>query len=256
MKLRWLLLPVLLGALLGGEARADVTIETKHNEETHMMYLAEHMFRSDIKDGMVIFRGDKKVLWMVDLGKKKYTEMTEADAKAMGQKIDEAMARMQEALKEASPEQRAMMEKMMGNVPGAKQKSKRIVTPLGQSREINGFRCKGYTVDTGDEATSEVWATDPKAINLDPAELSVFKEFAEFMQEILPGMDSLEELMKDYENPGEDQVPGFPILTIAKDKKGKESWRSEVVRLEKGSIGAEKFEVPAGWKKEKGAFGE
>ncbi len=241
--------------LAQGAARGDVTIEMKHNGEPQEVFLAEHMFSASTHDGGMIFRGDKKLLWAIDTKDKKYSEITEEDAKALGAKVTEAMAQMQEAMKNVPPEQRAMMEKMLaGKMPGMKE-TKRTVKPLGQSKEVNGFACAGYVVTTDDGSTTEIWAADPKAIHLEIKEIAVFKEFADFMKTMLPGLDQFKDMIKDYEHPREDEVPGFPVLTIHKDKNGKEDWRTELVKIDSGAVAAEKFEVPSGFKKEKAAFG-
>jgi hypothetical protein len=249
---------VLVALLLGGvvPARADVTIQMKHNTEPQTLYVAPHAFQTATDGGKMIFRGDQKLLWMVDDKEKKYTELTEADAKAMGAKLGEAMAQMQEALKNAPPAQRAMMEKMMKGQMAGMTPKERTVKAMGQTKTINGFECAGYTVSVSDGSSTEVWAAEPKAIHLDPKDISVWKDFAEFMKAMLPGVDQFKDLIKDYDNPGKDQVPGFPVLSIQRDKAGKEIWRSELVSVEKGSIPAEKFEVPAGFKKDKAKLDE
>jgi hypothetical protein len=237
-------------------AGADVTIEMKHNNEPQVLCVAPHAFQTAMKEGSMIFRGDKKLLWMVNTDDKKYTEMTEEDAKAMGAKLGDAMAQMQEALKNAPPAQRAMMEKMMKGQMAGMNPKERTVKPMGKSKTINGFDCKGYIVSISDGQTTEVWAADPKSLKIESADLSVLKEFGEFMKAMLPGMDQFADLIKDYDSPGKDQVPGFPVLTIQKDASGKEQWRSELVKVDKGTIPAGKFEVPAGFKKEKAKFDE
>jgi hypothetical protein len=237
-------------------ARADVTIEMKHDGQPQLLYVTPHSFQTSLKEGMMIFRGDKSLLWMVDTKGKKYSELTEEDAKAMGAKLNDAMAQMQEALKNAPPAQRAMMEKMMKGQMGAMAPTERTVKATGEKKQINGFDCAGYLVSISDGRSTEVWAADPKSVKIEAADLAVLKDFGEFMKAMLPGMDQFADLIKDYENPGKDQVPGFPVMTIQKDASGKETWRSELVRIEKGSIPAEKFEVPANFKKEEAKFDE
>ncbi len=255
-RIRLFLVLVATMAVWTATAQADVTIEMKHNKDPQVIRVAPHAFQTAMKDGTMIFRGDKKLLWMVNTGDKKYTEMTEEDAKAMGAKLGDAMAQMQEAMKNAPPAQRAMMEKMMKGQMAGMSPKERTVKPTGESKTINGFDCKGYIVSISDGQATEVWAADPKSLKIDSADLSVLKEFGEFMKAMLPGMDQFTDLIKDYENPGKDQVPGFPVLTIQKDGSGKELWRSELVKVDKGAIPAETFEVPAGFKKEKAKFDE
>lgn len=249
-----------LGLILAAApARADLTIETKHGEETIQTLVSEHKMsvRTPAEKGNMIFRGDRKVLWIIDSGENSYQEMTEKDAQQLGGQMQDAMAKMKEALAKVPPEQRAAVEKMMAGKMGGAGESKRIVTPLGQSRKINDFLCAGYRVEIDRGGEMEVWSTDPKGIKVTEKDLTVFKEFAEFMKALNPGgMESLEGFLKDFDHPKEGEVPGLPILTIMKDKEGKEKWRSEVVRIAPDAIPAASFELPPGLKKEKLGLGQ
>lgn len=249
------LIPVLaLGlALLAPAARADLTMEMKQTmgkekEAVETVRVTEHKIGIDTGGQNMVFRGDKKVLWIIDTAKRTYTEMDEAAAKAMGEQMNSAMAQMQEAMKNMPAEQRAQMEKMMAGRMKAAAPPKQTVKPMGQKKTINGFACAGYTVSS-EAGEAEVWAADPKVLKLDAADMTAFKEFAEFMKSSFPGMERIADLAKDFDNPRADQVPGFPVLSIHKDKSGKEDFRSELVKLAKGSVEASAFELPAGFTK-------
>lgn len=250
---RRLLGPALLLAI-AAPARADLTIETKFQSETIQSLVSGQMLsvQTPGRKGNMIFRGDQKLLWIIDSDRKVYQEMTEKDVQELGAKMNEAMAKMKEALANIPPEQRAAVEKMMeGRMPAAAEK-KRVVTPLGQSRKINDFVCAGYRVAFDGGGEMEVWSADPKAFEISEKDLAVFKEFAEFWKALKPaGMDSMDGLLKDFGNPKEGDVPGLPILTIMKDASGKEEWRSEVVRITHDAIPAAAFDLPAGLKKDK-----
>lgn len=250
---RYLLVSILVswGCWAMTSARADITIEMKQDNEPQQLYVAEHALRGGTEEAGMIFRGDRKILWVLQTKEKKYTEITEQDAKAMGEKVNEAMSQMQEAMKNMPPEQREMVQKMMAGKMPMGATSKRTLATLGQNRTINGFACAGYTVTSDDGSVVEIWTADAKSLNLDFKDLAVLKEMADFMKTMVPGVDSFKELIKDYEHPREDEPPGFPVLTIHKDKSGKEKSRSELVKIDKGSIPAAQFELPAGFKKEK-----
>jgi hypothetical protein len=240
-------------AFLTPPARADLTMEMKQTmrkekEAVETVRVAQHKIGIDMGGQNMVFRGDKKVLWIIDTEKKTYTEMDEAACKAMGEQMNGAMAQMQEALKGMPAEQRAQMEKMMAGKMKGMTPPKQTVKPMGQKKTINGFECAGYTV-SGGAGETEVWAADPKALKLDAADMTAFKDFAEFMKSSFPGMERIADLAKDFDHPREGQVPGFPVLTIRKDKSGKEDFRSELMKLTRGSVEASAFELPAGFTK-------
>ena len=52
----------------------------------------------------MVFDGVKQVLWLINDGRKTYSEMTKADVDRMGGQMSDAMARMQEQLKSLPPQ--------------------------------------------------------------------------------------------------------------------------------------------------------
>jgi hypothetical protein len=58
-------------------------------------------------------------------------------------------------------------------------------------------------------------------------------------------------MAKDFAHPSGSDVPGFPVLTIDKDKDGKELWRAEVVSIGHDKVPDTRFEVPSNYTKEK-----
>src|SRR5512140_424243 len=219
----WVLAGVVLAPLA---ARADVTIETKSRNKTQTVYLTPHMLSAMGDEGGAIFRGDKQVLYVIEPKEKTYREITKEDADALGSKMNDAMAKMQEAMKNMPPEQRAMVENMMkSKMSAAPAEGKRTVKATGEQKTINGFDCSGYVVTQDGGMTTEVWAADPKSAHLKPEDLSVFKDLGDFIKVMTPRMGGFADMIKDYEHPKESDVPGIPILTIHKGSDGKESWR-------------------------------
>jgi hypothetical protein len=248
------LVAVLVGSLLLGSvwmARADVTIEMKHDDQPMKLYATEDRMATESAQGGMIFLGKEKVLRMINPEKKKYTEITETDAKAMAEKIAQA----QKAMESLPPALREKMAGAMKGMTGAG--AKRTVKPLNQSKTINGFPTDGYLVTVeGSGEAAEIWATAPSKLGVKASDFAVFKAMAEFMQQMIPGLESMKDLIKDYEKPAADQVPGFPVLTIQKDKNGKEVWRSELVSVDHGAVPGDKFAVPAGFTQEKLKLGD
>ncbi len=250
--MRLLILVIGFVVVSGSIASADVTVEMKHDGEAQMMFATEDKLAVPTDGGTMIFRGDKKLIWMVDLKSGTYREMTEADVAELGKKVTDAKAQMADALKNLPPEQREMAEKMMsGQMPsGMAEVAEKRVKSLGQSRKINGFQTKGYEVYRDDVVREEVWAAEPKELGFSLDDLKVFEKLGEFMSGMTSGMeDVFDRYTKDYEKPSEDEVPGFPVLTIGKAEDGSVRFRTELVRIDKDKIAAERFELPKGLKK-------
>jgi hypothetical protein len=233
-------------------ARADLTIEMKYNQDPMATFVTADKIATTTMQGGMVFLAKDKILRVIDSANKKYTEMTEADAKAIGDQL----AEMEKTLAQLPPAVRdKMAAAMRGKMPGATEK--RVVSPLGTTKTINGFETAGYrvTTDSG-EGETEVWTTAAKNVGFEKSDFTVFQELAAFLQTMVPGLDAMRELIKDYEKPRPEDVPGFPILTIHRDKGGKETWRVEVVKVDRTEVPAERFAVPNGFKKEKMTLGK
>jgi hypothetical protein len=229
-------------AVLAGVAMADTTIVTKTNDATQTIQIAQQKLRVGSADGGMIFRGDMKLLWILDAEKKTATEITQADMEELGRLVNNAAVQMRNLPK-------AVADNVRKNLPGT-ELPQQTVTPLGKSKEIHGFPCAGYKVTVeGDDHVTEVWTTEPTAVQLAPADLTVFKQLASFLTFSMPAMGDLLAWAKDVEHPKPGQIPGIPILTIVKDSAGAETLRTEVVSVEHPTIEAGVFDLPAGYAK-------
>src|SRR5881394_1673859 len=112
-------------ALFASSAFAGVHIENTTRDiktkapqgSIQTMLVQNGMMRMNHANGAVILKGSSLI--MVDDKRQQYREMTKEDMKKMAAQAGAAMKRMQEQMKNMKPEQRAMMEKMMGNkIPG------------------------------------------------------------------------------------------------------------------------------------------
>lgn len=251
MKTQWWLIAILAASIFPVvPASGDVTIRMKVNGEPSSIAVEPHKLRFEGSWEGMIFRGDKQVLWVLDAGGKSYAEMTRQEMEQTGRQMDEAMSQMQEAMKDMPPEQRAAVEAMMKGRQAPKKPSK-TVKATGESKTVNGFACKGYTV-TDEYGVSEIWAAEPRAFELSAADLAPFREFADFMQTMLPGMDRMSGFIKDFEHPGEGEVPGIPVHAVRKNLEGGVVVTTEIVSVDRGDVPASSFEVPAGFKKDPG----
>jgi len=243
-----------LAMLAPAAARADLTMVMKADSISMTSYLTADKLREEIGATQVfIYRGDKQLMWMLNPALSTYSEMTSEDLAATREKLDGMQAQMKEAMKNMPPEQRAMMEKMMKDrMPKAAVEVQRTVKATGETKAVNGYPCAEYIVTT-DKGSSDVWATDPTKLGIDPKDLGVLKGFGEFMSAMSPGA-GMRDLTKDFEHPKPDEVPGFPVLMISKDSEGNPIGRFELVKVEKGSLAADKFNLPAGFKKESSPF--
>ena len=137
-------------------------------------------------DGAMIYRGDTKEMIMVNHQDKSYVVLDQATMNELVSVMSDAMSQFEEAMKDATPEERAMMEKMMkGRLPGAG--GAEIVEPVIKkvgSGNVNNYPCTKYDVYRGDEKTSQHCVADWSAIDGGDEMKTVMLEMAQFMDEL------------------------------------------------------------------------
>lgn len=190
-------------------------------------------------DAYFIYRGDKKVFWMINTKDKSYMEMTEKDFEAMFAKMDEAMAKMKAQMEAMPPEQKKMMEGMMAKMmPGGASASKTVYKKTGAGGIVGSWATDKYEGIREGAKTSEVWTAAPTKLDLDEKDFQVLKDMAKFFQKFAKNMP---EMVGDKTN----GLDGMPVKTISY-KDGKPHFQSQLKEVKKGGIAADVFDVPAG----------
>lgn len=227
----------LCAAAAASTARAGVTITTegKDGKKTVMVLEGNKIRSEDPGEGGVIsiFDGDARKMVQVMVSQRTYVEMTEADLKAMRAQMDAAMAQM-------PPEQRAQMEEGMGRKPGGKGgKGASKYERMGKSETVAGYKCEWYRERTAGKVASEGCYMPWGPAALTKADLQPLKKMSEFLETFMPGESSLQEDL--------DAAPGFPAIHV--DLQGENREPERLVSIKRGSIGADRFRPPAGYKK-------
>jgi len=106
-----------------------------------------------------IFRDD--VLYVVDPDKKSYVALDRETIEAVGGVVDDAMSRLRAELAKLPPEQRAMVEQMMGSKAGAMMNSSAASAPVsardtGRTSESAGRRCAVWELARDGEVFQEL----------------------------------------------------------------------------------------------------
>jgi hypothetical protein len=210
-------------------------------------YYMPGMFRVVQDNGdIMIMRFDRDLWISVDSRRKEYWQMTfselESKMKGMESQMDAAMQQMQNQLASMPPEQRKMMEQMMGRQLGSTGGGGRLeVKQGGKSRTISGFRCTQYSVTEDGKEVLVLWTT--KGVKEFGRMRKDYKRFSRSMAGMTGskkggGADSLSrawvEVMK--------AVDGFPMEHESAGSK------TTVTKLERRSTPAAAFEPPSGHK--------
>ena len=192
------------------------------------------------KEGYAIIDTEKNATWFVVPSEKRYIEWSEADAKAMGEKMAQIEKMMKERMGSLPPEQRAQVETMLKNMKGPEGDAAKVkVESTGKTRTVNGMEAAGFEVKTGDE-TLVGWVTQ------DQPELNkTLHNVQERMEKMTP--PSMRGRQSARTSLGE---KGFPVMMQTIDP---QHYRvEEVMAVEKKSVPAEMFAVPKDFAKTTG----
>ena len=247
---------VLAAGMLGSPAWSGMVMvyeqETygRPGKETTTVYMGKDRMRTETKgsgrDQVFIFRGDRKLFWMIDNKEGTYTEMTREDVKKLKGRMDEAMKTYEEQMKNVPPEQRKMMEAMMKDrMP--QQPPRTAYRKVASGVKVNRWVCDRYDGYLGKEKKEEVWTADPGQFDLRPEEFQVFDDVRDFMEEFSKESMPFFRIEKDAGRKGSD-FSGVPVRMIHYSK-GEKRDRMELTEMQRKDVAPSLFELPGGIKK-------
>jgi len=267
MKLRHFLLLGFLHLLPISLAWSGWIIEGKQQQDqnpavSQTTYLDGAGLRVESPDRLVIFQSAEKKLIIADTDEKTYQVMDRASLQKMTNGLGAAMKQMQEAMAGMNAEQKAMMEKMMGNPSfpmGATSPSTQppVTTykKLADGVSVGSWTTDHYEVLENGTKGSEIWVASPMALPIDRELLKLFAEMGGFFKDLLsalpPGFGPGNDVMS-FVLPGEGAPSGIPVKEVVfKNGEPASSW--EISRATPAEIPAEKFRIPIGYE-EKSPF--
>jgi hypothetical protein len=176
-------------------------------------------FFSNDKQGSMIFRGDKSLLWVMNLQKKEYLEINKETIVQLGQSVDLAMAQLKARMSALSPEQRAMVEKMMNGQldqlqAGPGKANLLSFKKTGVKKTINGYACEQYDVFSGTDKIREMWITGWKNMDDFKDAMTAFDAMEKFFKTMLESLKN-SPLANLIDNPYSytTELNGFPIVS-------------------------------------------
>ena len=207
---------------------------------TAKMYAMPKMMKIVLGDGKVmIMRGDQDKFYSFDPAKQTYREFGKAEiestAKAMQDQMQAAMAQMQQKMKDLSPEQRAMVEKMLPRKPGEAAKSAVAVRDTGETKSISGHMCRKYVATEDGKTVLVAWTTD---------DVKGFAPLRDDWVRYQNRLTSMNPMLASAASDAYAKIEGFPMETEMGEI------TTVVTKVESRTTPASEFEVPAGYRKE------
>jgi hypothetical protein len=194
----------------------------------------------------LVFDGAKQVLYMIDVDKKTYSEMTKADVDQLATQLNGAMAMLQQQMANLSPEQRAQMEAMMKGrgLPGAAAAAPKPRYRKTGTDVVGKWKCDKYERYEGEEKTSEICTVDPKALGFSASDFAVTRQLADFFSKIMPQNARQIFSIGTGEDQGFSGVPIRSVVTI-----GGQQTTSELAEITRQNFAESTFAVPPGFQK-------
>jgi hypothetical protein len=159
---------------------------------TDTILLDTNRMRVESDDGRAVLfltDGGRNRIVMLDKNRTTYQEIDEETMNQMAQQMSGVRAQMEAAMKNMTPEQRAMMEKMMkGKMPQAAPAAPKTVYTAKGSGSVNGFSCTKYEGDLSGQKESELCAAVPAQLKLTPADLQIFDKMREFSASLISSL--------------------------------------------------------------------
>lgn len=192
---------------------------------------------------MFLTDGGRERLVLLDKAKNEYREIDQQTMNQMSQQMQGAMSQLNERMKSLSPQQRAMMEKMMkGQMPpGAGQvpRAEPVKYTAKGNSTVNGFACTMYEGMRGSEKVVEVCMAQPGQLKVSPSDLQVFEKLKTFTSTMTAGMGNYARGFDQFTDAG---VSGFPVSRVAYSG-GEVTHRSEVKSVKRTSFSGPEFSL-------------
>jgi hypothetical protein len=243
-----------LGALFqvyGLELNLKSSGGESHPESVQKILIAPDKIRLDLTTGTethrFLYLKQKDAVFLLQPEEKAYSEISRKDLQSMGRRLDEAMNKVREQLKNLPPEQREMMEKMMTSalpqapIPPAMPEFKKTGTE--KIGTWNTVKMTGYQEK---KKIAEAWVIDWKAAGFTKNDLSALKELGDFYSSVK--IQAMPELNLQAQM---DALDGFPVRMQNLDDGGKVIATLDVISIHPGKSPDSEFEIPAGYQKKK-----
>jgi hypothetical protein len=238
---------------VGGVLIVEKTTTADGPTQTHQVQIDKDWMRMEHSASggqqAFVFDGTKQVVRIVNYDRRTYTEMTKADVDRLGGQMSDAMARMQEQMKNLPPEQRAMIEAMLKGRGTTGAAAPRTTYRKVGTDKVGRWTCDKYEGYRNDQKTAELCTVDPAALGFVPADFEVSRKLAEFFKKLVPqNADNMFSLGK----PDEQGFSGVPVKRVFSIGQGQTT--TEMTEVSRQSFPPATWAVPEGFRKQ--AYGE
>jgi len=201
----------------------------------------------------VIFRGDLNKTWVIATPTSSYVEITPEIVSAFAARLAAAQtpgsaeqAKLQERLAKLPPEQRAVAEQQLRGLAGGSAAGQVAYAKTGQTNTVPAGRCELYGKSVNGQKQEELCIAPITSLGLTDADFRVLALFTAFMG---PLATSPVAPRADYFNWADmNKAIGFSGIPLVSTllSNGQPALQDTMQKVERASIAADTFDLPAG----------
>jgi hypothetical protein len=190
-----------------------------------------------------IFKDD--VLYTLDPKDKTYIMIDRPTMQRMVEQLGPVLKQMQETMAKMPAEQRAKMEKMLGNSSAGGKPPVEQVRKTTRTDKIAGYACTYSEVVRDDVVSSEACVVAPSALQGSQELIDASAKVAAFTKQLTEGLDvPMIRQMADRQVENYSQLGGVPVRG-RRFTDGKATYESTLQSLSTAALPATLFDVPA-----------
>ena len=234
------------------EAADGVLLVTKTTtgaeSSTSQIQIERNRMRAEVHEPSVgnqtiIFDGTRQAMDIIDVSKKTYSEITQADVDKLASQMSDAMAQMTAAMASLPPAQRTQMETMMAGRGMPVAPVKTVFKKTGTDK-VGKWACDKYEGYQGAQKTTELCTVDPSALGFTIADFDVTRQMAAFFGKLMPQAATRTFSIGRMEEQG---YSGVPVRTISFS--AGQTTTTEITDVTRQSFPDSLFAVPAGFQR-------
>ncbi len=201
--------------------------------------------RPDNTGAVLIFRGDRNVIWSVNDKQRTYTEVDRAKVRAILERSDATRKQMQKEFDKVPQEKRMETLHMLAQGAPKKKREPPTIKPTGRTDTVGAIPCHEVEILRDGEKRREVCVADWKAAGITKADLTALHDLNEFEDDTVGSLGgrSQDDALELF-----DLLDGLPIR-VRTFRGGQPRTELRVVRVARKAVDAKLFEVPEGYKK-------
>jgi hypothetical protein len=234
------------GAVAQAEARTPRPGRILLDGDRVRMEVEKPSPKGDAKNVM-IYRGDRELMWTVDDKRRTYTEVDRARMNALRDESRAAREKMRAEIAKMPPDKRDQMTRMLAAADAKEpQRDPPTIKSTGRSDTIGGLACREVEVSRGGVKVSEICVADWKTAGVTKADLTAIRKVGTFQDETLGGLQA----RGDGGNMLElfDSLDGLPVR-VRTFRGGQLKGEFRVVKVARKALDPTLFEPPDGYTK-------